>query len=212
METLVQTESLDNLTIVPLIVTSNEPIFVPPLDVVSEVVTPLAVVPEVISSSVVTPLAVVPEVISSSVVVPLAVVSEVITPTIVNPAVVVPSLVVDKVDILYNKIILNSSLLITINNIKTNGFTNATIPLLIMSMITTYNTYTTSTPAHTLTTDDIQVLLERVYNYLVDKYNLIDVADRLAMYTLFDASLTLCLAMPNIKKEANSCLKFFKCF
>jgi len=192
METLVQTESLDNLTIVPLIVTSNEPIFVPPLDVVSEVVTPLAVVPEVISSSVVTPLAVVPEVI---------------TPTIVSH----PS-IVDKVDILYNKIILNSSLLITINNIKTNGFTNATIPLLIMSMITTYNTYTTFTPAHTLTTDDIQVLLERVYSYLVDKYNLIDVADRLAMYTLFEASLTLCLAIPNVKKEANSCLKFFKCF
>lgn len=173
METLVQTESLDNITIVPSIVTSIEPIIVPPL----------AVVPEVIPSSVV------------------------VTPTIVSSLTIV-----DKVDILYNKIILNSSLLITINNIKTNGFTNATIPLLIMSMITTYNSYTTSTPAHTLTTDDIQVLLERVYNYLVDKYNLIDVADRLAMYTLFDASLTLCLAIPNVKKEANSCLKFFKCF
>lgn len=178
METLVQTESLDNNTIVPSIVTSIEPIIVP------EVVTPLAVVPEVV------------------------------TPTIVTPEVVVPTpvVVVDNVDILYNKIILNSSLLITINNIKTNGFTNATIPLLIMNMMMTYNSYTTSTPGHTLTTDDIQVLLERVYNYLVDKYNLIDVADRLSMYTLFDASLTLCLAIPNVKKEANSCLKFFKCF
>ena len=190
METLVQTESLDNLTIVPSIVTSNDAIFVPPLDVVS----PLDVAP------------------SSVIVSPLAIVSEVITPTIVNPALVVPSLVIDKVDILYNKIILNSSLLITINNIKTNGFTNVTIPLLIMTMITTYNSYTTSTPTHRLTTDDIQVLLERVYNYLVDKYNLIDVADRLSMYTLFEASLTLCLAIPNVKKEANSCLKFFKCF
>ena len=196
METLVQTESLDNLTIVPSIVTSIDAIFVPPLDVV-----PSLVVPEVISSSVVVPLAIISEVVTPTIV----------TPTIVTPAMVVPSLVVDKVDILYNKIILNSSLLITINNIKTNGFTNATIPLLIMSMITTYNTYTTFTPGHKLTTDDIQVLLERVYNYLVDKYNLIDVADRLAMYTLFDASLTLCLAIPNVKKEANSCLKFFKC-
>ena len=167
METLVQTESLDNITIVPSIVT--------------------LVVPEVV-------------------------VPEVVSPTIVSPTIVSPLTIVDKVDILYNKIILNSSLLITINNIKTNGFTNATIPLLIMSMITTYNSYTTFTPAHKLTTDDIQVLLERVYNYLVDKYNLIDVADRLAMYTLFDASLTLCLAIPNVKKEANSCLKFFKCF
>ena len=197
METLVQTESLDNLTIVPSIVTSIDPIFVPPLDVVPSVVVPSVVVP---------PLAVVSEVISSSVVPHLAVVSEVVSPTIVSPT------IVDKVDILYNKIILNSSLLITINNIKTNGFTNATIPLLIMSMITTYNTYTIHIPAHTLTTDDIQVLLERVYSYLVDKYNLIDVADRLAMYTLFEASLTLCLAIPNVKKEANSCLKFFKCF
>ena len=196
METLVQTESLDNLTIVPSIVTSIDAIFVPPLDVV-----PSLVVPEVISSSVVVPLAIISEVVTPTIV----------TPTIVTPAMVVPSLVVDKVDILYNKIILNSSLLITINNIKTNGFTNATIPLLIMNMMMTYNSYTTFTPTHKLTTDDIQVLLERVYNYLVDKYNLIDVADRLAMYTLFDASLTLCLAIPNVKKEANSCLKFFKC-
>lgn len=167
---------------IPSIVTLIDPIFVP------EVVVP---VPSAIVS---------PSLVSPAIVTPL-----------VSPSLVSPSLVVDKVDILYNKIILNSSLLITINNIKTNGFTNATIPLLIMSMTTTYNNYTTSVPAHKLTIDDIQVLLERVYNYLVDKYNLIDVADRLSMYTLFEASLTLCLAMPNVKKQATSCLNFLKC-
>ena len=143
----------------------------------------------------------------------MAIISEVVTPTIVTPtivtpAMVVPSLVVDKVDIFYNKIILNSSLLITINNIKTNGFTNATIPLLIMSMITTYNTYTTFTPGHKLTTDDIQVLLERVYNYLVDKYTLIDPENQAVCFLMFTSALKLLLAVPAVKNK--KCL--FTCF
>lgn len=118
---------------------------------------------------------------------------------------------VDSLDTLYNKIILNSSLLSTIHDLKITGFTNASIPLLVLSIITTYNSYTTATRANALTVDDIQVLLERVYNYLVDKYNLIDVPNRLSMYNLFELSLKLCLTTPNIKKDVSSCLKFFKC-
>jgi hypothetical protein len=118
---------------------------------------------------------------------------------------------VDSLDTLYNKIILNSSLLSTIHDLKTTGFTNASIPLLVLSIISTYNSYTTTIRAHALTVDDIQVLLERVYNYLVDKYNLIDVPNRLSMYNLFELSLKLCLTTPNIKKDVSSCLKFFKC-
>ena len=118
---------------------------------------------------------------------------------------------VDSLDTLYNKIILNSSLLSTIHDLKTTGFTNASIPLLVLSIIATYNSYTTATRAHVLTVDDIQVLLEKVYNYLVDKYNLIDVPNRLSMYNLFELSLKLCLTTPNIKKDVSSCLKFFKC-
>lgn len=117
----------------------------------------------------------------------------------------------DTIDLLYNKMILNSSLLAAIGNLKSNGFTNASIPLLILSVMTTYNAYSAATPAHTLTTDDVQVLLERVYSYLVEKYNLIDMPERLAMYMLFDASLKLCLATPNVKQEVTSCLKFFRC-
>lgn len=132
-----------------------------------------------------------------------------VTEQLLTPAAV--STTTDAIDILYNKMILNSSLLSTINTLKTNGFTNASIPLLLMSITTTYNGYTTATPRHALTVDDMQVLLERVYNYLIDKYNLVDAADRLAMYNMFDASLKLCLAIPNVKKNLNSCLKFFKC-
>ena len=117
----------------------------------------------------------------------------------------------DSLDTLYNKIILNSSLLSTIHDLKTTGFTNTSIPLLVLSIIATYNSYTTATRAYALTVDDIQVLLERVYNYLVDKYNLIDVPHRLSMYNLFELSLKLCLTTPNIKKDVSSCLKFFKC-
>jgi hypothetical protein len=117
----------------------------------------------------------------------------------------------DSVDTLYNKMILNSSLLTTIHTLKTDGFNNASIPLLILSMMASYNSYTKATPAHTLTIDDIQVLLERVYNYFVDKYDLVDVTHRLAMYNLFNVSLKLCLEIPNVKKNVTSCFNFFKC-
>jgi hypothetical protein len=117
----------------------------------------------------------------------------------------------DIVDTLYSKIILNTSLLSTVHELKTSGFTNASIPLLTISIITLYNSYTAGMPAYVLDTDDIQVLLERVYNYLVEKYDLIDAKDRLAMYNLFDGCLKLCLAIPNVKKEITSCLKVFSC-
>jgi len=119
--------------------------------------------------------------------------------------------VYNTIDTLFNKVILNSSLLSTIHDLKTNGFNNASIPLLILSITNAYNSYTTSIRARKLTVDDMQVLIERVYNYLVDKYDLIAVPDRLAMYNLFDLSLKLCLATPNVKKEVNSCLNFFNC-
>ena len=124
---------------------------------------------------------------------------------------IVPTIIYDSVDTLFNKVILNSSLLSTIHDLKTNGFNNASIPLLILSITNAYNSYTTSIRSRKLTVDDMQVLIERVYNYLVDKYDLIAVQDRLAMYNLFDLSLKLCLATPNVKKEVNSCLNFFNC-
>lgn len=143
---------------------------------------------------------------------PLNVLEPAPVPALVPLPAPVPALVpVDTVDLLYNKMILNSSLLAAIGNLKTNGFTNASIPLLILSVMTTYNAYSAATPAHTLTTDDVQILLERVYSYLVEKYNLIDMPERLAMYMLFDTSLKLCLAIPNVKQEVSSCLKFFRC-
>jgi hypothetical protein len=142
---------------------------------------------------------------------PVVVAAPVSDAVVAAPVPVKALIKLDAIDVLYNKMILNSSLLATINDLKINGFTNASIPLLILSSMTTYNSYTSATPAHTLGTDDIQVLLERVYNYFVEKYDLIDVPNRLAMYNLFDASLKLCLAMPNVKKEITSCLKFFRC-
>ena len=119
--------------------------------------------------------------------------------------------VYNTIDTLYNKVILNSSLLSTIHDLKTKGFNNSSIPLLVLSITNAYNSYTISMRSRKLTVDDMQVLIERVYNYLVEKYDLIAVPDRLAMYNLFDLSLKLCLATPNIKKEVNSCLKFFSC-
>ena len=138
--------------------------------------------------------------------------------TEIQPAVTPPQPVVTPaqpavtpLELLYGKLTLNTSLLVTIDNLKRKGFNNSDIPCLILSVLEVYNSYTSSTRAHTLTVDDVQTLLERVYNYLVDKYDLVAPSERLAMYSLFNASLKLCLAVPNVKKEVTSCLKFFRC-
>ena len=122
-------------------------------------------------------------------VVPAPVPATVVQETVPAPVVSKALVKIEPIDALYNKMILNSSLLSAISDLKTNGFTNASIPLLILSVMATYNSYTAATPAHALGTDDIQVLMERVYNYFVEKYDLIDTPHRLAMYNLFDASL-----------------------
>ena len=218
----------------PVVVIVSEPVVVEPVvvepvvpvPVVVEPVVPEPVVVEPVVPEPVVPVPVVPEPVVPEPVVPVPVVVEPVVPVPVVPEpvlAVVPEHVLavevpvkaliklEPIDVLYNKMILNSSLLSAISDLKTNGFTNASVPLLILSVMSTYNSYTAATPVHTLGTDDIQVLLERVYNYFVEKYDLIDVPNRLAMYNLFDASLKLCLAMPNVKKEMTSCLKFFRC-
>jgi hypothetical protein len=132
-------------------------------------------------------------------------------PLLAPPSPILVSTSLDPNDILYNKIILNTSLLILINNLKTKGFSGADIPSLILCIVGTYNNYTSFTPSHKLSIDDVQTLLERVYNYVVDKYNLIDIIQRPAMFELFDMSLKLCLETPNIKKDIKKCLNFFNC-
>ena len=117
----------------------------------------------------------------------------------------------DNIDILYNKIILNTGLLVIINNLKVKGFTGSDIPVLILTIMNIYNSYTLTPSSHKLTIDDVQTLLERVYNYLVEKYNLIESENRSGMFILFETSLTLCLTTPNVKKDVNKCLKFFNC-
>lgn len=121
------------------------------------------------------------------------------------------SIISDNTDVLYNRLVLNTGLLVLVNNLKVKGFTGADIPVLILSIMGAYNIYTNVRPTHLLTTDELQVLLERVYNYLVDKYNLVDSEQRPAMFELFDTSIKLCLAMPNVRKDINRCLGFFGC-
>jgi len=109
---------------------------------------------------------------------------------------------------LFTQIVLNTQLLKTVHNLKADsGFTNADVPELILCIMSIYNTSTVRA-YKALTTEDLQALLERVYNYLVDKYDLVAPADRLAMYAFFDMSLKLCLASPNVRDKLNSCWNF----
>ena len=117
----------------------------------------------------------------------------------------------DITDVLYDKIILNTGLLVLINDLHIKGFAGSDIPSLILSIINVYNSYTTTNKSQSLTNEDIQTLLERVYNYLVEKYNLVEVSQRPAMFSLFDTSIKLCLLSPNIKKDVTRCMGFFSC-
>ena len=117
----------------------------------------------------------------------------------------------DPTNILYNKMILNTSLLTLINSLKNKGFTGSDIPSLMLCVLSIYNNYTTNTKSHTLSVDDIQSLLESVYNYLVDRYDLVESSQRLSMFELFDTTLKLTLSMPNVKKDVSRCFRFLKC-
>jgi hypothetical protein len=112
-------------------------------------------------------------------------------------------------DTLYNSIINNTSLLTQISNIKTRGkLEPSDLPGLVLSILTIYNQDKTIT----LSSDDVIILIERVYNALVDKYSLIDETNRADCLTLFDLSLKLAITVPIIREDGARCWsKFTTC-
>lgn len=91
-------------------------------------------------------------------------------------------------------------ILYIISNIKTRGKLEA--------IMTIYNQDKTIT----LSSDDVRILIEKVYNALVDKYSLIDDVNRANCLTLFDMSLQLALTVPIIRQEGAQCWsKFTSC-
>jgi len=111
-----------------------------------------------------------------------------------------------KVDLLFTALSTNTIILSTVNNIKSRGKLEASdIPILLLGI---YNEYQNNNKKVVLTMDDLQILIERVYNYLVDKYTLIDPVNQAVCFLMFSSALKLLLAVPVVKNK--KC--FFTCF
>ena len=111
-----------------------------------------------------------------------------------------------KVDLLFTALSTNTIILITVHNIKSRGkLETSDIPILLLGI---YNEYQNNNKKVVLTIDDLQILIERVYNYLVDKYTLIDPENQAVCFLMFTSALKLLLAVPAVKNK--KCL--FTCF
>ena len=107
---------------------------------------------------------------------------------------------------LYSSIMNNTQLLTLVDTIKTRGkLTPGDIPGLVLCVLQIYNIDKTII----MTSADVKILLEKVYNALVDKYNLVEDVNRGACLSLFDMSLQLALTVPIIKQEATKCWSWF---
>lgn len=109
-------------------------------------------------------------------------------------------------DVLYTSIMNNTQLLTLVGSIKTRGKLEASdVPGLVFCVLQIYNADKTVV----MTSADVKILLEKVYNALVDKYNLVEDVNRLACLSLFDTSLQLALTVPIVQQEAKKCWSWF---
>jgi hypothetical protein len=109
-------------------------------------------------------------------------------------------------EVLYTSIMNNTQLLTLVESIKARGkLLPSDIPGLVLCVLLIYNTDKTVI----MTTPDVKILLEKVYNALVEKYNLVEDANRGACLSLFDLSLQLALTTPIVQQEGARCWAWF---
>ena len=132
--------------------------------------------------------------------------AEQVVPLAEQVAALLPVVAKSKVDLLFTALSTNTIILSTVHNIKSRGkLETSDIPVLMLGI---YNEYQNNNKKVVLTIDDLQILIERVYNYLVDKYTLIDPENQAVCFLMFTSALKLLLAVPAVKNK--KC--FFTCF
>ena len=112
---------------------------------------------------------------------------------------------------IYNTIITNPIFIVkietfvkTLQNRELTPFDIPNLVLLIMDMIDD------NTSSRYLSITTLPVLLKLIYEYIVDKYNLLPIEDKPIFESMFLASVNLAMRIPFEKKESR-CLKIFKC-
>jgi len=165
---------------------------------------PLTPVPEIMEPEPIEPVTLEPFALAPATLAPATLAPA----TLAEPFALAPATLVrqSKVDLLFTALSTNTIILNTVNNIKSRGKLEASdIPILLLGI---YNEYQNNNKKVVLTIDDLQILIERVYNYLVDKYTLIDPVNQVVCFLMFSSALKLLLAVPVVKNK--KC--FFTCF
>lgn len=164
------------------------------------------------SANVVAPVAVVPVVVEAVVPVVQAVVPVVVeaAPAPAPAPTVVP---LDKdVEALFKAITTDSSFLarvkISVDKIMHDGKVDQyDIPEIVFVISETVN----SLPSFQLTSEVVPVLIKMLYNFIVDKYNLVPEDKKADFERMVDSSLRLLMLQPKIKEGLNRCFAFLSC-
>ena len=157
------------------------------------------------SANVVAPVAVVPVVVEA--VVPVVVEA---APAPAPAPTVVP---LDKdVEALFKAITTDSSFLarvkISVDKIMHDGKVDQyDIPEIVFVISETVN----SLPSFQLTSEVVPVLIKMLYNFIVDKYNLVPEDKKADFERMVDSSLRLLMLQPKIKEGLNRCFAFLSC-
>ena len=162
------------------------------------------------SANVVAPVAVVPVVVEAVVPVVEAVVPVVVEAAPAPAPTVVP---LDKdVEALFKAITTDSSFLarvkISVDKIMHDGKVDQyDIPEIVFVISETVN----SLPSFQLTSEVVPVLIKMLYNFIVDKYNLVPEDKKADFERMVDSSLRLLMLQPKIKEGLNRCFAFLSC-
>lgn len=63
-----------------------------------------------------------------------------------------------------------------------------------------------------LTYEDLPVLIKMLYNFIVEKFDLIPVDKRADFERLIDVAIKLVMLQPKVEQQVSNCLGWFSCF
>ena len=118
-----------------------------------------------------------------------------------------PAATYDAIDVIYRQLITSTDILTAIGTIQVKGFSVIDVPSVMLLVLMAYN----ANQHVSLPIDDVQILLERVYNHLISTYNLITSENRADCFAVYVTCLKLALSTPKPHKVIKSCFRFFMC-
>ena len=112
-------------------------------------------------------------------------------------------------DIIFTQITSTPTIISIVTGIKIRGTLEVSdVPSLLFCIYTEYE----KDKKNVLSTSELKILIDRVYLHLIEKFDLIEEANRDACFAMFDASLKLLLAVPAVKNNVIKCFRLGGCY